>query len=136
MIRNIFNLSYQRAVVPDYYGFFDLFYKNLTGKNPVIANMFKNTNMKKQEELLMQSITYMTSFSATLEPPEELDFIAKLHGKDNLNIPSEYFDTWLDSLIETVRIKDPDFDENVDRAWRTIMAPGIEYMKSFCSVNS
>ncbi len=134
MLRKLYNLSYQRTVVPDFYGFFDLFYKKLIKNDPVIAKLFENTNIKKQSEMLMQSITYVTSFSATLEPTEEFDDIAKLHGRDNLNLSADYFDIWLDCLLETVRERDPDFDECINRSWRTVMAPGIEYMKSFCSM--
>ena len=83
--------------------------------------------------MLMQSMTHVTAFSATLEPTEELNFIAGLHGKDKLNLTVAFYDIWLDSLLETVRERDPKYDEQVNRAWRTVMAPGIEYMKSFCS---
>ena len=133
MLRNLFTLSYQRAVVPDYNGFFLSFYKRLTGTDPAITALFARTDMDRQSKMLMQSITHVTAFSATLEPTAELDFIARLHGRDRLNLPAAYYDTWMESLLDTVRDRDPKFDENVDRAWRTVMAPGIEYMKSFCS---
>ena len=133
MLRNLFNVSYQRAVVPDFYGFFDSFYKKLIDKDPNIAELFASTDMDKQAKMLMQSITYVTAFSATLEPTEELNFISRLHGKDKLDLPAAYYDTWMDSLMETVRERDPKYDDQVYRAWRTVMAPGIEYMKSFCS---
>lgn len=133
MLRNLFNLSYQRAVVPDFYGFFDSFYSRLTAQSPVFSELFKHTDMEKQIKMLMQSITYVTSFSATLEPTEELNYIAGLHGRDKLDLPGEYYDVWLDCLLHTVREKDPKYDEQVERAWRIVMAPGIEYMKSFCT---
>lgn len=133
MLRNLFNLSYQRAVVPDFYGFFDSFYNRLTAHSPAFSELFKDTDMDKQIKMLMQSITYVTSFSATLEPTEELDYIAGLHGRDRLDLPSEYYDIWLDCLLHTVMEKDPKYDEQVERAWRIVMAPGVEYMKSFCT---
>lgn len=131
-LRNLFHLSYQRAVVPDFYDFFNLFYEKFIDRETYIAQLFANTDMKKQVEMLMQSITFMTSFSATLEPTEELEYAARLHGKDRLNIPSDFYDIWLDCLLETVMEKDPEYNEQIDRAWRTVMAPGIEYFKSYC----
>jgi len=133
MLRSLFNLSYQRSVVPDYYGFFELFYRKLIAKDPQIAVLFARTDMNKQAHMLMQSITHVTAFSATLEPTEEINFIAQLHGKDKLDLPSTYYDTWMDCLMETVEQRDPNYNEHVNRAWRTVMAPGIEYMKSFCA---
>ena len=133
MLRNLFNLSYQRAVVPDFYGFFDSFYNKLTSHSPEISELFKHTDMDKQIKMLMQSITYVTSFSATLEPTEELTHIAGLHGRDKLDLPAQYYDVWLDCLLQTVSERDPKYDEQVERAWRIVMAPGVEYMKSFCT---
>ena len=133
MLRNLFHLSYQRAVVPDFYSFFHSFYARLIDQSPVIADLFKHTDMDKQVKMLMQSITYVTSYSATQEPTEELTLIARLHGSDKLDLPAEYYDVWLDCLLHTVRERDPKFDEHVEKAWRFVMDPGIEYMKSFCS---
>ncbi|MBF8269431.1 MAG: hemoglobin-like flavoprotein [Gammaproteobacteria bacterium] len=133
MLRNLFKVSYQRAIVPDFYGFFELFYKKLIARGPDISRLFARTDMDRQVKMLMQSITHVTAFSATLEPTDELDFISKLHGRDKLDLPSAYYDIWLDCLLETVSEKDPKYDDHVNRAWRTVMAPGIEYMKSFCS---
>ena len=136
MLRNLFNLSYQRTVVPDYYGFFNLFYKKLCAKDPAIAKVFENTDIKKQSELLMLAITCLTFFSATLEPTKDPDVIAKLHGGDDMNLSPALFDIWLDCLFGIVKEKESVFDEHVDRARRTTMAPGIEYMKPFCSVDT
>ena len=133
MLRNLFNLSYQRAVVPDFYSFFHSFYARLIDQTPVFADLFKHTDMDKQVKMLMQSITYVTSYSATHEPTEELTQIARLHGSDMLDLPAEYYDIWLDCLLHTVSERDPKFDDRVDEAWRFVMEPGIEYMKSFCT---
>lgn len=120
-------------MVPDSYGFFEEFYNKLTARNPVFAELFEHTDMDRQIKMLMQSITYITSYSATLEATEELNHLALLHGRDRLDLPAEYYDTWLECLLDTVQEKDPMFDEHVDRAWRIVMTPGIEYMKSFCT---
>ncbi|OGT81672.1 MAG: hypothetical protein A3J35_07920 [Gammaproteobacteria bacterium RIFCSPLOWO2_02_FULL_52_10] len=133
MLRNLFKVSYQRAVVPDFHGFFATFYNKLLARDPDITALFARTDMDRQVKMLMQSITHVTAFSATREPTDELNFIAGLHGKDKLNLPAAYYDIWLECLLETVSERDPRYDEQVNRAWRTMMTPGIEYMKSFCS---
>ena len=68
-----------------------------------------------------------------LEPSNEIQRLAKVHGKDNLNIPADFYDIWLDCMIETLEEFDPKFDEYIETYWRVMMAPGIEYMKTYCS---
>ena len=130
--RRLFNLSYQRAISPNYEIFFKRFYDKLIGSDPDIEALFSDTDMERQFRMLMQSMTHITSFAATLEADEEIDRIAKLHGKDNLKISTEIFDLWLDCLIDTVREHDPEYNHHVETAWKEIMSPGLEYMKSFC----
>lgn len=124
------NISYQRAVAPDYDGFFSHFYKRLITADDQIAKLFENTDMDRQSEMLKQSMSYIISFASTLEVKEDMVNLALLHGRDNLNIPKVFYDIWLDSLIETVSERDPEFDAHIETAWRVVMAPGIEYMKS------
>lgn len=89
--------------------------------------------MEQQIKMLMQSITHITSYAATMEDNIEINQIAKSHGKDKLNIPAEFYDLWLECLVDTAREHDPEFNPQVETAWRMVMSPGLEYMKSFCS---
>jgi len=77
-------------------------------------------------------MTHITSFEATMEANEEINKMAIFHGKDNLNISAKFFDVWLECLVDTVVDYDQEFDTQVERAWRVIMSPGLEYMISFC----
>ena len=55
--------------------------------------------------------------------------VARLHIRSGRDIPAEYYDTWLDSLIEALGEFDPEFDADVELSWRLVLAPGISYMK-------
>jgi len=129
--KQIFNHSYQRAVSPDYHGFFERFYEILVKSDPLIEELFNQTNMKHQASMLEQSITHFTSFAHKLKPTKEMKKLAILHGKDRLNIPIKYYDLWLRSILQTVSERDPEFNVHVNTAWRVTMAPGLEYMKSY-----
>jgi hemoglobin-like flavoprotein len=129
--RKLFNNSFQRAIAPDSHRFYERFFEILIAANPKIAELLEKTDMERQILMLKQSMTHVMSFSATLKPSAEMKKIAKLHGKDNLNIPKDYYDIWLDCMIEAVEEFDPKFDEYIETSWRVMMAPGIEYMKSF-----
>ena len=131
--RKLFNNSFQRAIAPDSHKFYERFFERLIAAHPEIAELFATTDMVRQREVFMQSMTYVMSFAATLKPSEEMKKIAKKHGKNKLNIPKDYYDIWLDCMIETVREFDPKFDDHIETSWRVMLVPGIEYMKSFCS---
>ena len=130
--RRLFDMSYQRAISPNYEIFFKHFYDKLISSDANIAVLFSNTDMDRQFKMLMQSMTHIISFAATMESNEEINRIAELHGKDNLKISTEIYDLWLECLIDTVREHDPEFDHQIETAWRVTMSPGLEYMKSFC----
>ena len=130
---NLFNNSYQRTISPDYHGFFKRFYELLVQSDPSIKKLFQHTDMERQTTMLMESMTYITSFGHELKPSKEIEYVALLHGKEKLNIPASYYDIWLDCLLRTVAERDPEYNTHVDTAWRVIMAAGIAYMKSFCS---
>ena len=59
-----------------------------------------------------------------------LQNLAKIHDRDHRNIPPPYYDLWLESIIWAVERSDPEFDDNLDQAWRAAMQPGIEFMRS------
>lgn len=125
-------LSYQRAISPDYQGFFTRFYEKFTGSDPGVKQLFETVDMERQYQMLMASMTHMISFAPDQEPGAEMERMAMIHGKDRLAIPAHYYDLWLDSLIETLRERDPKFNDHIENAWKKVLMPGIDYMKSFC----
>jgi hemoglobin-like flavoprotein len=131
--RRLLDMSYQRAISPDFELFFKRFYDNLINTDPQIAALFSNTDMDRQVKMLMQSMTLIISFAATMEADGEIYQLAIMHGKDKLNVPAEMYDIWLECLVDTVKECDPEFNSQVETAWRVVMSPGLEYMKSYCS---
>jgi hypothetical protein len=47
-----------------------------------------------------------------------------------LDIKPEFYDLWLDRLLQAVAEFDPLFDARTGTAWRRLLRPGIEFMKS------
>ena len=131
--RKLFNNSFQRVIVPNPNRFYKHFYQKLVSADARIKELFATTDMNRQIEILTQSMTYMMSFSATLESNDEIEKVAELHGNDNLNILPEYYDIWLECMLQTVKEFDSKYDDHIETSWRVMMAPGLEYMKSFCN---
>ena len=97
--------SYKRVLVSDRRdeNFFDAFYRLFISRSPQAAEKFKDTNMRRQQEMLQTSIDHMIYFSMDRRATE--------------------------TLLEAVRLIDPDYDDDIDLAWRVVLAPGVTYMK-------
>ena len=131
--RQMFHDSYLRCVVGDQDGFFQRFYQLFIAADPEISEMFSNTDMHRQVSLLQESLLHMIDFSDSKVANERLQWIATYHGSTELNIPVRMFDLWLDRLIATVRERDARFNPHIEKAWRVCLAPGIAFIKSYCS---
>ena len=109
--------------------FLDTFYETFISRSDEIAVKFARTNMQRQKEMLYQSLHHMLDFSVQRKASEELRRIAERHSVSQINVEPRMYDIWLDSLIDTAQSFDPRFTEEVELAWRVILAPGIAYMK-------
>ena len=113
------------------HGFLDRFYDLFLASSPRVREAFRHTDFAHQKKMLADSLSLMTSVSgAPADELEELDRVARRHGKHDLDIGFELYDLWLESLMRTVREFDGHFDRDVDRAWRNVLAEGIEFMES------
>ena len=109
--------------------FFESFYGRFTGASPDVAQRFRSTDMDRQHLMLKKSLYHLLTFYLSSDSDYYLDSVAVSHNRLNLDIRPDLYDLWLESLIETVRTFDDQFDERVELAWRLVMAPGIVYMK-------
>ncbi len=127
----IFNDSYGRVIESrkDGEDLFDTFYRIFLAKSPEIGAKFKGTDMARQKEMLSDSLVHMLNFFVTRTARNNLQELARLHNRHERNIPPRMYDLWLDSLVEAVGTHDTTFNDDVNLAWRVLMAPGVAYMK-------
>ena len=127
--------SLNRAVVPvplvENKDFFERFYEVFVNCSEEIAGYFVETDLHKQKKLLSESFMFMLAFASHKESNLYLENLARRHSEDELDVRPELYDLWLESLIKVVSEFDPEFDEDVELAWRILMAPGITYMRFF-----
>jgi hemoglobin-like flavoprotein len=90
---------------------------------------FAHVDMAAQVGVLQKSMFHIISFYVAKTDSEYLRSIALTHSKAQYDIKPEYYDIWLESLIETVRKVDSEFEDDVELAWRLAMSPGIQFMK-------
>ena len=126
-----FRESYDRAIASGTQRdeFFEAFYDSFMSKSDEITARFANTDMPRQKEMLDRSLHHMVEFSVQRRASEQLRAVAERHSMSQLDIDPGLYDVWLQSLIETVQMFDSRFTEEIELAWRVVLAPGIVYMK-------
>ena len=110
-------------------GFFDAFYGVFFARSEEICKKFVDVDMAVQVGVLQKSMFHIISFYVAKTDNEYLRSIAQTHSRSQYDIKPEYYDIWLESLIETVRKIDPEYENDVELAWRLAMTPGIQFMK-------
>lgn len=85
--------------------------------------------MDSQIHVLEKSMFHMISFYVAKTDTEYLRTIALTHNREQYDIKPEYYDIWLEALIETVEELDPGYNADLGLAWRLAMTPGIQFMK-------
>ena len=127
----IFDDSYKRVLSTQKNGsgFFESFYVRFLSDNEEIAKRFANTDMNLQQSMLKKSFYSLFAFYASGQTDDSIRNIGEKHNHKHLDIRPEFYDRWLACLIGTVGQYDDEFSEDVELAWRLVMAPGITYMK-------
>lgn len=128
----IFTASYQRvsAIAVADRDFFEAFYDTFTSLSTEAAEKFQGVDMLKQREHLRNSLDQMIYFSIDRKASDMLLNTAKTHSKSGKDIRPELYEAWLESLLQTVRKFDSQFNEETEIAWRVVLAPGISYMQA------
>jgi len=106
------------------------FYTLFLASSDAVAKKFEHTDLRKQARLLKTSLYIMMLASDESERIVHLERLAKLHSRAELDIKPELYDVWLDRLVQAVKEFDPLFDLEIETAWRRVLQPGIEFMKS------
>ena len=127
----MFDDSYERSISEKVgnLDFFEAFYARFLDKSDEIANRFVSTDMERQRNMLKKSFYSLLTFYASNNADHYLQQIAIKHSHSELDIRPEFYDLWMDALIETVREFDREYEPRIELAWRLVMAPGIVYMK-------
>lgn len=122
----LFNDSFER--VTNQPRFFDVFYDKFLSSSEEVADKFAATDLRRQKNMLKASL-YLT-MTAIVQRREDLSFlepVAERHDRRHLDIRPELYDLWLDSLVEAVRLCDPQVDRQVTLVWRRALAKAIDF---------
>ena len=112
--------------------FLDRFYDTFLASSPRVRERFTHTDFVHQKRALRASLQAMllAAEDKTTGPERYLKDIAKRHSRNELDVGSELYDLWLDSLLTSVKECDPAFRPEVGEAWEKVMMIGIHYLLS------
>lgn len=122
--------SYGRACNQE--AFFEDFYVTFMGKSSDIRAMFVDTKMEAQRGLLRGGIMWLIMHARGM-PDTKIRALGESHSKKRMNIHPTYYSFWLDALIETLHKFDPDFNNELAQAWRSVLLPGIQLIQNMYS---
>lgn len=123
------NSSYGRVAVKS--EFFDEFYDVFLNCDPRIKPMFANTDLEKQKKLLRQGISYMIMYVKDSHAGESaIKRIAEIHDRNHHSTAPELYPLWINSLLSTVKKFDPQYSDELEKSWRTVLEPGISFFTS------
>lgn len=119
--------SYQRCCIGTEFlaDFLDLF----CDTNPRFQERFQEVDKDKQARMLKASLVLIQNASTTSSIRNTVRNLAVRHKNMGLDISVKELDIWVDSLLATVAIYDPLWDQEIELAWRNVLALGIEIMK-------
>ncbi len=108
--------------------FFIDFYDRFMNSSPAIKARFADVDMKQQRHLLRNGIMQLVLHARGM-PDTKLRDLAKSHSRSGYNIDPAWYDPWLNALLATLRQHDPEFNDDVEQAWRSAIMPGIEIIR-------
>jgi len=113
--------------------FLHSFYDRFMESSDEVREKFKKTEFARQTRILTDSL-YIMAVCAESQGDSvawrEMDRLASMHARTGLDIRPELYETWLECLLIAVKQFDPDFGPEVETAWREVLAPGIERLRS------
>jgi hypothetical protein len=127
----IFDFSFRRSRGNAVNGvpFRDAFVDNLLRSSPEVAQKMIHGDLETFRVTLMLSIDHLARYYLSREPSAILQGTARRQSKDERNIEPHLYEFFLQALLQTVQQYDPNYNEEVGKAWEVVLRPGLEYMK-------
>lgn len=110
--------------------FLDRFYERFLASSPEVEERFADTDLEHQKRALRASFHVLLLAAENPDSTgarEYLEHLAERHSASQMDIGADLYDLWLDSLLETVRVLDPKFELEIERAWEEVMGVGIRF---------
>jgi len=127
----IFNSSFRRSRGNAVNGvpFRDAFLDNLMRSSPEVAQKMVHGDLEAFRASLMLSIDHLARSYVSSEPSAILQGAARRQSRGERDIEPHLYEFFLQALLQTLQQYDPQYNEEVGKAWEVVLRPGLEYMK-------
>ena len=120
-------LSFGRAISRK--SFMGRFYEILIKSSPIVTRKLAETDIEKQQELLSQAVNMVILFpQGNKIAHNAITRIRESHARNGLAIKPEYYKFWVDSLMAALAEHDPEFNDELEQAWRLVTQEAIDYI--------
>jgi hemoglobin-like flavoprotein len=128
----IFNGSFWRITGDHARGmiFVDEFIDELIRSSEEIESKFTAAGRERMGSALLHSLVLLSAYSQAKVPSDALQEIAERQSRSQRDIAPHLYDVFLECLLRIVQKSDPEYTAEVGEAWKDVMGPGLEYMKS------
>ena len=104
-----------------------VFYESFLNASQEIPHYFENAEFIRQRIVIRDSVKMMVEHDvAEPEMQAMLKRLGETHNRANRNIHPFLYELWLDSVCATVKLLDPEWNDDLDRLWRVRLRPGIQ----------
>ena len=125
--KEIFLHSLERCVSSK--KFIASFYQRFLAASDEIREKFKHTDFEQQNKMLVRSLKLAAGATAgEANSLQELRDRAETHDRHHLDIKPELYDHWRNAIIATASEFDPQWNDEIEEAWRSVLGYVINHM--------
>ena len=107
------------------------FYARFTDSSEEIRHRFRLTDFRRQMRMLGESLRLCAlAIRGDRQGLVELNERALTHDRHHHNAKPEWYQLWLDALVETAAQTDPLWSEELEATWRRELGYVIHHMQS------
>ncbi len=128
--RDLFEASLNR-VIPDAdkKAFFQAFFEAFKHMTPETELHFSRRPDEEGPQMMYKTFFAMLAVDGVLFVTDFLERLAREQSHEGLRLPPRFFALWREAMLNTVRLRDPECDEEILTAWAMAIAPGLEYLR-------
>ena len=105
------------------------FYRRFMDSSDDVRHAFRNADLAVQTRMLRRSLELAAAAArGKREGLDEMLMRARTHDRKHLDIAPALYVLWLETLVTTAAEHDPDWDDEVEGAWRTILGFMADFM--------
>ena len=105
------------------------FYDRFLSTSEEVREKFRHTNFEHQHHMMLQSLKLAAHAAAGQhEALHQLTDRAVSHDRAHLHIEPYLYDHWRSALIETSRLFDNQWNEDIEKAWYIVLGHVINHM--------